>query len=61
MSDFNLEMEDEKQELPLMRKRIPLRDWFAGQAMGIDSSNDILLVARMAYQMADAMMEAREE
>lgn len=45
-----------------------LRDWFAGQAMiglcsGINSSSDAWLIncaADLAYQIADAMLEARK-
>lgn len=45
-----------------------LRDWFAGQAMiglcsGINSGSDAWLIncaAVLAYQIADAMLEARK-
>ena len=45
-----------------------LRDWFAGQAMiglcsGINSGSDAWLIncaADLAYQIADAMLEARK-
>lgn len=45
-----------------------LRDWFAGQAMiglcsGINSGSDAWLIncaAELAYQISDAMLEARK-
>jgi hypothetical protein len=45
---------------------IDLRDYFASQAMnsyldGNDAPIDFYLIAQRAYQMADAMMKAREQ
>jgi hypothetical protein len=38
-----------------------LRDWFAGQAIsGWVSDGDQTVFARQAYQLADAMLRARE-
>jgi hypothetical protein len=50
---------------PLPGSGIPMRDYFAAQALTLfallDGSGDEKRVARMAYKIADAMMEVRKE
>jgi hypothetical protein len=54
--------------LEKLHKGMSLRDWFAGQALagliaqsaGTATGSDKALGARWAYQMADAMLKARE-
>ena len=38
-----------------------LRDWFAGQALAGGWANNTKLMAERAYQLADAMLEARSK
>jgi hypothetical protein len=63
--DFKFPEMDDDEDAPLMASDMTMRDVFAGLAMlgmiARDTSSNRWEMVHHAYQIADAMMEAREE